>query len=935
MFIPARLLGRMASVSWMKNVLGVALVIGAQAIGLATAAADGSGQAEFSLEELRGQFAQPPAKTKIMQIIHNWPNSHEQQDATRKKLLQDRGFGGIVSNVSFDQYMESEEHWAAFQRAIEVAKKEGANLWLYDEKGYPSGNAGGLVLRKNPDWEAEGLLTMSRYCSQTQTLELTLPPGKLLYARAIAFKDGEPDLLGAVELSDCIQGEQFKGEIPAGHTLIIITRDRLYEGTHADGNLHQKIPYINLLSKEATYEFARLTYENYAERMGNDLGKWFEATFTDEPSLMSVFLKPMPYGCLPWEESFAEGFEERNGYDLLPLLPLLVLDCGAHGEAARVKYDFWKTVGDKVAENYFGQIQDFCARYNIPSGGHLISEESLATHIPFYGNFFGCLRRMDAPSMDCLTSQPGEVPWYVSRLVSSAAQLNANRLVMSETSDHSQVWRPEGDERPRVIVSVDEIRGTLGRQIVGGVNRFTSYYSWSQRSDEEITELNQWCGRSILLTEGGRQVTDIAVFYPVESCWARYLPSRLWANDAPEVLGISGSYHAVGESLWRGARDFTYIDSQAVTDSVVGNMGLEHPCGLSWRLIVLPSTDTLPLEVWNQLEWFVERGGLLIAAGSLPQNSSFEYPSQRVRDISSRLFGEAPLPFKARFNRAGGAAVYLPQGMESMVSAVADALLERDFTPSQKDSPLRVTHRSFPDRELYYVFNDSKQPCEEEVSFAAIGNARMWDPQSGEITELDYAPSYKVRLEGWSAVAFTFERQIQRKQKTDMKELPQYEVAPLALGKPGAGAGEFVRFTLTEAENGVSAQATLTKSDVDTYLFLNYVKEMDLSGAELMSFEVKIPDSQRTPTQLLVVLRDADAGEYLAHTGYTLGGRDQNQFRKIYVPISSFLLAGWSKDPNARLDLDQIRELRIGWGGYYGQEGETVEFSVQNISILK
>jgi hypothetical protein len=133
----------------------------------------------------------------------------------------------------------------------------------------------------------------------------------------------------------------------------------------------------------------------------------------------------------------------------------------------------------------------------------------------------------------------------------------------------------------------------------------------------------------------------------------------------------------------------------------------------------------------------------------------------------------------------------------------------------------------------------------------------------------------------------------------------------------------------------VSAQATLTKSDVDTYLFLNYVKEMDLSGAELLSFEIKIPDSQRTPTQLLVVLRDADAGEYLAHTGYTLGGRDQNQFRKIYVPISSFLLAGWSKDPNARLDLDQIRELRIGWGGYYGQEGENVEFSVQNISILK
>lgn len=925
--------------SWIRNVLGVALIIGAQSIGLekalsATAAA-GSESPELTLEELKGQFAQPPAKTKIMQIIHNWPDSYDQQDATRKRLLQDRGFGGIVSNVSFDKYMESEEHWAAFQRAIEVAKKEGANLWLYDEKGYPSGNAGGLVLRKNPAWEAEGLLTLSRHCDQTQTLELTMPPGKLLYARAIPQKEGEPDLQGALDLSSSIKEGQFKAEIPAAHTLLIITRDHLYEGTHAEGNLHEKIPYINLLSQDATYEFARLTYENYAQKMGNDLSKWFEATFTDEPSLMSVFLKPMPYGCLPWEESFAEDFEQRNGYDLMPLLPLLALDCGARGEAARVKYDFWNTVGEKVAENYFGQIQNFCARYNIPSGGHLISEESLATHIPFYGNFFACLRRLDAPSMDCLTSQPGEVPWYVSRLISSAAELTANRLVMSETSDHSQVWRPAGDQRPKVIVSVDEIRGTLGRQIVGGVNRFTSYYSWSQRSDEEIRGLNQWCGRSILLTEGGRQMADVAVLYPVESCWARYLPSRLWANDSPAVLGISGSYSAVGESLWRGARDFTFIDSQAITDSVVGNRGLEHPSGLNWRIIVLPSVDTLPLEVWNQLEWFVERGGILIAAGSLPRNSSFEYPSPAVLEISNRLFGETPLPFNARFNRSGGAAVYLPQGMESRVSAVADALLERDFTPTQKESPLRVTHRSFPDHELYYIFNDSKQPCEDRVSFAAIGNAKMWDPQTGEVTELDYAPSYAVRLEGWSAVAFTFDRQIQRKQKTDMKSLPQYEEMPLPLDKPTAGAGEFVRSTLTDTEKGVTAHATLTKSNVDTYLFLSYPKEMDLSAMELLTLNVKIPSSQRTPTQLLVVLRDADGGEYLAHTGHTLGGRDQDQFVKIYVPRSSFLLAGWSKDPNAQMDLDKIKEFRVGWGGYFGQEGETVEFSVQDISILK
>ena len=72
--------------------------------------------------------------------------------------LQGQGFGGVVCNVSFDQYLESDAKWQAFTRAVGEAKKAGMALWLYDERGYPSGNAGGLVLRDHPEWEARGLL---------------------------------------------------------------------------------------------------------------------------------------------------------------------------------------------------------------------------------------------------------------------------------------------------------------------------------------------------------------------------------------------------------------------------------------------------------------------------------------------------------------------------------------------------------------------------------------------------------------------------------------------------------------------------------------------------------------------------------------------------------------------------------------------------------
>ncbi|MBP5760563.1 MAG: hypothetical protein J6W90_04220, partial [Verrucomicrobia bacterium] len=151
------------------------------------------------------------------------------------------------------------------------------------------------------------------------------------------------------------------------------------------------------------------------------------------------------------------------------------------------------------------------------------------------------------------------------------------------------------------------------------------------------------------------------------------------------------------------------------------------------------------------------------------------------------------------------------------------------------------------------------------------------------------------------------------------------------------GAGEFVRATVEKVENDSAwnAKATLSKGNVDTFLFLCFGQKLDLSGMELITLDIKVPPSQRTSTQLLAILIDSDGGEYLAQSGYSLTSRGQSDYRHVYIPRNQFNLAGWSSDPNGQLDLDKIKEIRIGWGGYYGVEGENVEFTLKNISVLK
>jgi hypothetical protein len=302
---------------------------------------------------LHEQFRNPSDRYRTLQIIHNFDSFGTDEASLRQRLewLKSTGIGGLVCNVSFKDYMRSEEQWRIFLTGLKVAEELGLHLWLYDEEGYPSGAAGGLVLERNPDLEAIGLVRK-------------------------AGADGKP-----------------RYEV-----------QRMYEGTHCTENVYKKRRYVNLLHPMATRIFIEVTHEAYARRIPN-LGKRIHAIFTDEPSLMTTYIRPpadaLP--ALPWVEDLPEQFKRRKGYDLMPHLESLYTDTGSH---RGVRCDFYEVVAQLVAERYLGQIQQWCRKHGIASSGHLLAEEKLLWHVMYYGDLFTCLRRMDIPGIDILSSDP-------------------------------------------------------------------------------------------------------------------------------------------------------------------------------------------------------------------------------------------------------------------------------------------------------------------------------------------------------------------------------------------------------------------------------------------------------------------------------------------------------------------------------------------------
>ncbi len=720
-------------------------------------------------------------------------------------------------------------------------------------------------------------------------------------------------ILDRAEPLDAQAGQPLRFQPPRPGTwrVMIVGEDVLYEGTHATSNVFRDRRAPNLLLADATDYFLQVTHERYAARYGKDLGRTFFSTFTDEPSLMAYFMRPMPYRPLPWSATLAADYEARWGEPLLPKLPLLFAD--GPGDAL-VRHRFWKLIGEQVSTNYFGRIRQWCDAHGLRSGGHLLAEESLLGHVPFYGDFMACARELTAPSIDVLTSVPSQVPIHGGKLVASAGELCGNTVTMSEASDHSQRYRREGDTRPIVQVTVDEIRGSLHRQQLSGINTFTSYYRFEPFAATDLMQLNAEIGRINTVLRGGHLVADIAVVYPIESVWSHYRPRVHGATDDPGAVAIEQACTMTHRTLFETGRDYCFVDTRGLLESKVVGDRLTHG-ELAWKVVILPGVETLPQRAWEVLDAFQQAGGTLIAIGPRPGNTDTSFPSPVVQALDRAWFGEQ------------GRGLALPAGQEALLPAVLDSVLERDLSWSPAGS-LKVTHRRVEEHDVWLVINDSPEPYRGVLTVCGDGPGELWVPASGAIRPVSGAEC-PIEIGGYGAAILRYPSARDRQRLAGgTPSLPTPRLLPC--GTPTVGHGQYVAGSLDqfpkEGRTVWTAVGQLTKSHVDTHLFVRFPlpAPTDLSDSRWLVVDTWTPDEQPSAPSLLVLAGDADGGTFLAEAGRPLG---RSGHLRAYVPWSRFRPLGEQPgSSNGTLDVDRVTYVSLGWGGHFGQEGDRIVF---------
>ena len=702
---------------------------------------------------LREQFADPPERFRPLIITH----SRTLTDPAAIDWIEERRAGGTVLDAGVrpggkdseemwvePSYLDDPELFAGMRSSMEELKQRGLSMWIYDELGYPSASAGGRVLEGHPEY-ALWAVNCRTFLPENRIVKVECGTREVEYCVAVQGEpvSGQPSEI--LDLTHKARKGSFVWEAPEGEWKVCLF-ERYQPDTWKRHNARRR--NVNIMDRKAVARFIELTHERYAAELGEQLQD-VELFFTDEPQFGAT--EPWIYGAekadpaVQWCDELPEAFQAKKGYPVSEALPYLFNELGP--ETGRYRYDFYDVQSDLVAENYFGQLQDWCHEHGLWSSGHLLLEESLLHHLMWTGSFTKNWMRMDLPGVDLLLSDPskvdpemaklslpGDQPRYKTmggwhdesvvvhedfscKMAASVAHLTGKPGVFTESFALSQ------------NATLPRVKGVTAWQFATGITHMSTYGIQNELSAEDYALFADFAGRLGLLCRRGTPVADVAVLVPEASVWASFnppdgglFPHYIACN--PDAVHIDHVFRETCHRLSANQRDYEILSEQLLEDAGVKNGRLVLG-GMEFAFLLLPECRMLQPSTMKKLEDFVASGGHVAFVGSLPSSDSRGGLDERMTEHARELL---EVPGTSTFHAAD------LSEMASMLSWMDTQV--RPALDWQGAEEVRLRHRREKDREIILLANPSLKDTEGRLIAEYEGAVSFWDAATGEILEL-------------------------------------------------------------------------------------------------------------------------------------------------------------------------------------------------------
>ena len=502
---------------------------------------------------------------------------------------------------------------------------------------------------------------------------------------------------------------------------------------------------VDKLDRRYVRQYMETYLNSYKETVGAD--------FMGKRGIKYVINDSWEAGSQNWTDNMIDQFKKRRGYDPVPWMPVLTGQVVESAQASdQFLWDFRKTIGDLIADEHYGQLEDTLHEWHMGHYG-----ESHESGRAFVADGMEVKKFNEVPMSAMWTQTPGvnKIQYGYNaddRESASVAHIYGQNLAAAESMTAAAApwaWSPA------------TLKPTADQELLNGINRFVihesahqplvgkapgltlgPYGQWFNRNETWAEEAGPWINylaRSSYMLQQGHFGADLVYFYGEDSNL-----TAIYEHKSPEVPDGYG---------------FDYINADALIHELSVRDGrIVTPGGTEYRVLGLaPYSRHMSLPVLRAIHKLVTEGA--VVAGPKPNDDpSLADDHAKFSKLSDELFGDG-----SGVHKVGKGTVYAGQDLGDVFTALHVAK-DFDYTKPESDTYLLFAHRKTADGDLYFVDNRNDRNEQVEATFRVTGKEpELWYAETGKTEPASYTiadgrTTVPLTLEPWGTVFVVFRK---------------------------------------------------------------------------------------------------------------------------------------------------------------------------------
>jgi hypothetical protein len=444
-----------------------------------------------------------------------------------------------------------------------------------------------------------------------------------------------------------------------------------------------------------------------------------------------------------WSPNLLDQFSRRRGYRLQEELPSL-FGKETTDRVARVKSDYRETMSDMLIEDSLPLWTAWCREH-----GFLTRNQAHGSP----GNLLDLYELADIPETEMFNKDRRPV---VAKFASSAAHVTGRNLVASE----SGTWLME-----HFTETLAEIKYLLDDLFLAGVNHVifhgtcyspdeVAWPGWLFYASTEMNPRNpvwrdvpalaSYITRCQSVLQAGRPDNDVLVYWPIYDNW--HDPAGLQMNFSVHGAGwcIDKPIGQLAQRLYQRGFAFDYISDRQLRNARTDGDAVLVPGG-TYRAVVVPACDRMPIDTLQQLLSLAEKGATVIFESHLPSDvpglHDLEHRQRRLRELLDSLTPAESAPGLQVAKRGSGRVLI----GECEPALGAAGVVRETLTDT---AGLLCVRRALDEGRYYFLANRGGQPLDGWIPLSCAAESVVaMNPLTGQIGRAEIRGASENRIE--------------------------------------------------------------------------------------------------------------------------------------------------------------------------------------------